>query len=216
MTDQKQPLCLDIGCGKNKKPGFTGVDKTNLPGVDNIVDFEHEKLPFPNDSVDAIFSSHCLEHIPDPHLLLSELLRVGRNGSACELWLPHLRSNEAFVFDHRMYYNELIISRISATKTDFWFPGTEGAMRLNRIVYVLKPGIEEMIRGLAIPPWFAIKHLFNIIIEWGLFFTLVKEPDFKGHAHFKSIAEKPEILLANSRQGPFKILEAPADWWEIK
>jgi predicted SAM-dependent methyltransferase len=94
-----QNICIDLSCGKNKKTGFIGVDKFSIPGVDFVVDFEKENLPFKDDSVENVYSSHCLEHLSDPHKLLSELIRVCRNDASFELWLPHLRRIEAFVFD---------------------------------------------------------------------------------------------------------------------
>ncbi len=72
---------IDIGCGANKKPGYLGVDKTPGPAIDFVINFEADRLPFGDDTVEAIYSSHCIEHLSDPHLLLSEMLRVGRNGA---------------------------------------------------------------------------------------------------------------------------------------
>lgn len=211
-----QKTCVDLGCGKNKKTGYIGVDKFSIPGVDYVVDFKKDKLPFKDDSVESVFSSHCLEHLSDPHNLLSELIRVCTNNASFELWLPHLRSNDAFIFDHRMFYNELIISRISATKTDFWFPDNNGVLRLDSVVYVINQEIESMLESLHVPLHFAIKHWFNIIIEWGMYFTIVKEPDFRGHSHFKINAKEPKVYISSSRRKPFSLLETPPGWWELR
>jgi hypothetical protein len=34
--------------------------------VDHIIDLEQERLPFPDNSVSHVFSSHCLEHLKYP------------------------------------------------------------------------------------------------------------------------------------------------------
>ena len=46
---------LDIGCGKNKKEGFTGIDQYDMPGVDIVSDLT-KKWPIDNDSVEEV---HC-------------------------------------------------------------------------------------------------------------------------------------------------------------
>jgi SAM-dependent methyltransferase len=215
-NNANQKIFLDLGCGKIKKSGYIGVDKFSIPEVDYVVDFEKENLPFKDDSVVNVYSSHCLEHLSDPHKLLSELIRVCTNNASFELWLPHLRSNDAFVFDHRMFYNELIISRISGINTDFWFPDNKGALRLNSVVYIIDQQIESMLDSLNVPLHFAIKHWFNIIKEWGMFFTIVKEPDYTGHSNYKTSMKEPKIYFTTDRNNPFSLLETPPGWWEIR
>ena len=85
---------LDVGCG----PGFlaarcypnigwyTGVDispqaieiaKSLFPGAHfQVVDVEHEKLPFGDGQFETVVCSETLEHITDHTLILSELKRV--------------------------------------------------------------------------------------------------------------------------------------------
>jgi hypothetical protein len=44
-------LKLDLGCGKNKKPGFLGVDSRKFDGVDWVADLRAEKWEIrPGDS----------------------------------------------------------------------------------------------------------------------------------------------------------------------
>jgi hypothetical protein len=54
---------LDLGCGQNLKEGFEGVD---LYGdkAKHKVDLFKFPWPFKDNSVDEIFASHLLEHIP--------------------------------------------------------------------------------------------------------------------------------------------------------
>lgn len=63
-------------------PHATGVD-FGTPGYDGV------KLPFPDGSQDAIYSSHCLEHIPDPHPVIREWFRVLRVGGYAVVTVPH-------------------------------------------------------------------------------------------------------------------------------
>ena len=52
---------LDIGCGKYKKNGYIGMDKREY-NQEILWDINHG-FPFPNDSVDEIYTSHTVEHL---------------------------------------------------------------------------------------------------------------------------------------------------------
>ena len=92
MTEEK-PLRLDLGCGKHKKDGFTGVDSRAFEGVDVVCNlashtfipteagflyeqpravgpsvttrglFAFERWPWEDNSVDEIHCSHFVEHL---------------------------------------------------------------------------------------------------------------------------------------------------------
>jgi len=83
---------LDIGCGsgyaisKAHNLGFSaiGIDRQiGIRGViasswvmDSMIETLAEALPFKNDYVDVVYSSHALEHFSDRDLGLSEISRV--------------------------------------------------------------------------------------------------------------------------------------------
>lgn len=74
---------LDIGCGRNKAPGWVGIDFQPLPGVDVVWDLTKFPWPLESNSVLVAQASHVLEHVPpfapDPRLvgLISLLLAKG-------------------------------------------------------------------------------------------------------------------------------------------
>ena len=57
-------LRLNLGCGKVPKAGFINVDRLCLPGVDQQVDLFQFPWPWGDNSVDEIYASHLIEHIP--------------------------------------------------------------------------------------------------------------------------------------------------------
>ena len=61
--DLKGKLCLDIGCGENCQPGFVGVDKRGVPGVEVVHDVEVLPWPIESNTVSVILCSHLIEHI---------------------------------------------------------------------------------------------------------------------------------------------------------
>lgn len=81
---------LDLGSGPTPRPGYQGVDLVEAPGV---VQADIAKgLPFDDASVDAIWSSHFLEHLADVEVIpvLKECKRVLRPGGKLEICVPDL------------------------------------------------------------------------------------------------------------------------------
>jgi len=71
---------LDIGCGKNKKRGYIGIDID--PKSDADIISSALNLPFDNESVDEIYSSHLVEHLlpEEAKKFFNEIYRVLRKG----------------------------------------------------------------------------------------------------------------------------------------
>lgn len=63
-------------------PHAIGVD-LSFPGYDGV------HLPFPDNSQDTVYSSHCLEHIPDPSEVIRDWFRVVRPGGYVIVIVPH-------------------------------------------------------------------------------------------------------------------------------
>lgn len=89
ILTQVKPLRLDLGCGTKAFPGYVGVDLS--PRADLTWDLRWG-LPFPDGSVAAIRSDHCLEHLelPDVLAVLRQCHRVLEPGGQLEFTVPHL------------------------------------------------------------------------------------------------------------------------------
>jgi len=90
VEEQEQKLKLDLGCGNNKREGFTGVDIINFKGVDIVADLR-ELWQWADNSVDEVCCVHTLEHFTWPERVhfLNELYRVLKVGSKAEIITPH-------------------------------------------------------------------------------------------------------------------------------
>lgn len=89
--DLKGKLCLDIGCGGHCQPGFVGMDKRELPGVEIVHDLEKFPWPVDSDTVSVILCSHLIEHIK-PWLqvdFLDECWRVLMPGGVLMISTPY-------------------------------------------------------------------------------------------------------------------------------
>ncbi len=88
---------LDLGCSFHKRENYLGVDILRVEGVDVLADAQH--LPFKDSSIEGIYSSHCIEHIPDQLKLISELWRVCADDAKIHILVPH--------FSNPSYYDDL-------------------------------------------------------------------------------------------------------------
>jgi hypothetical protein len=82
-------LRLNVGCGLRRLPGFYNVDHLPLPGVDILADLEAPLSDIPDDSVEAIYCRHTLEHVTRLLELLGELHRVTHPEGRLEVIVPH-------------------------------------------------------------------------------------------------------------------------------
>lgn len=84
-------LILDIGCGRKKIAGAVGIDFSSMSDADVVIDFNHERLPFDDSSVDYIYSSHMLEHLSLDGFfhVMREAYRVLRPGAQFKIVVPY-------------------------------------------------------------------------------------------------------------------------------
>lgn len=113
VEETKPMLKLDLGCGKNKREGFLGVDSIAFEPVDRLADLGAERwqlasyaldddgsvmrgdgIELEDGSVDEAHCSHFIEHLTWPQRVnfFNELYRVMKVGAQCQLILPHWAS----------------------------------------------------------------------------------------------------------------------------
>lgn len=92
MGDLQMPLRLNLGCGFNKLEGYVNCDSDSAVKPDKILDLS-KKLPFKTSSVDEIFTSHTLEHIPQQILVektLPEIWRICKPEARVKIVVPYM------------------------------------------------------------------------------------------------------------------------------
>jgi hypothetical protein len=100
----RKKLKLDLACGQNKLKGFVGVDVVKKG---TKADIEHDLLvtpwPFKDNSVDELYTSHFIEHIPHGSSALNnpffdffnEAWRVLKKGGTFKIIAPYYTSIRA-------------------------------------------------------------------------------------------------------------------------
>lgn len=91
-------LKIELGSGGPARDGFYGVDMLPLPGVAIQADLNRALDGLPDNSVEAVYSQHCLEHVAEFIPLMEELHRVVRPGGTIEVVVPH--------FSNPYYYSD--------------------------------------------------------------------------------------------------------------
>jgi SAM-dependent methyltransferase len=87
---------LNLGCGRDVRPGWVNVDQVPLPGVDVATDFDHEPhLPFADGTVGHSEGVHVIEHLRDPLPFMAELWRVTRPGGQVVFRCPYGSTDDA-------------------------------------------------------------------------------------------------------------------------
>jgi len=94
----KKEIKVDLGCGKNKQPDHIGIDRIAFDNVDKVLDIAKERLPFDDDSVDEVYTSHFIEHLDAVERChaFNEIYRILRMGGKCTVIVPYWASSRAY------------------------------------------------------------------------------------------------------------------------
>jgi SAM-dependent methyltransferase len=93
---RRDDLKLDLGCGKNPRDGFEGVDVRDF-GQPHVVDLR-KRWPWDDGSVSEVNCSHFVEHLTADERIhfVNELHRVLKPGAKAFVVTPHWASTRAY------------------------------------------------------------------------------------------------------------------------
>lgn len=97
---------LDIGAGNTCHDGFDGVDYRQYnEKIKYVIDLNTNKLPFQDNSVDEVITSHTLEHLQNPMELVREIYRVLKPGAKLTITVPYGMHPFSKKPNHLNYWN---------------------------------------------------------------------------------------------------------------
>lgn len=128
LVHTTHPLRLDVGGGDQRRDGWISIDISS--GCDLFWDLRRG-IPFPDNSVDFIYSSHFLEHLSyaNGQTILQEAMRVLKPGAEVSICVP----------DARMYIDAYLGKRKLDSHREYWQPAfisDQGIDLLNYVAYM--------------------------------------------------------------------------------
>ncbi len=96
MPESPSPRILDVGCGRNKRPGAIGIDRNRDTAADVICDVDGGRLPFRDDAFDEVSLIHVIEHVADVIRTVEEVHRISRTGGRIVIETPHYTDHSSF------------------------------------------------------------------------------------------------------------------------
>lgn len=117
--DFSQGIKIDVGGGIYPKEGFINCDMLDDPIVDVRADFSMG-IPLPDDFVDELYSSHCLEHVQDVSILIRDIARVCRVGASVTIKVPHFGQEMAMCPGHLHVISEHMIQHFDEFEEAWW------------------------------------------------------------------------------------------------
>jgi predicted SAM-dependent methyltransferase len=170
-------LKIDIGCGSAKREGFVGIDYVAAPGVDHVIDVVREPLPFADNSVSFVHSSHVFEHVSDPSFLIHEIGRVCADGARIEIITPYAFTDSAFVYGHVAYMTEMPWTHFCVSHRDSHMAMLRGRWLLHNINFIVLPATENELRANNFSVDFAIKYLKGVVLEFEVDMEYQSDPN---------------------------------------
>lgn len=160
-------VIINLGCGRTRIPGSTGVDQVLIPGfVDVVHNLNELPYPFEDNTADEIHFYHVIEHLDDPIKKLEEIHRILKPGGVLHLRCPHFSSNGAFtdithkrpfsvfsfdVFEKGSYHSFYTKARFSILKKEIKYFGLypnsgdyEKYIHPNQCPIILRPFVKLM------------------------------------------------------------------------
>lgn len=176
-------LKVEIGGGVNPLGGdWINVDYLQIPGVDAVVDFERlgsngVQLPFADESVDAVYSAHCLEHVANVIGLLRDIARACKVGAQVEIRVPDWLGEHAYVPGHLHSIPPIFIHSVTVNPTTSpeWWRQCARRLRWDRTENIKAEGTFEEIQA-AFPTLTEdqiIRFIPGALHERRYFFTVV-------------------------------------------
>jgi SAM-dependent methyltransferase len=102
LPSSEKGLHLHLGCGPQILDGFVNIDKYHKDPI--VLQCDMYKLPFSEGTVDTIYSSHALEHLPIRHAntTLRNWSKVLRKNGYLYLAVPDLEEIMSIMLDENV------------------------------------------------------------------------------------------------------------------
>lgn len=154
----KQPVIIELGCGRKKKEGRVTVDKVDLPDVDIVADLEKGLAFLPDHSIDEIHCRSVLEHIENFENLMAEMVRVLKTDGTAYIFVPH--------FSNPYYYSDYTHKRFFGLYTFYYFVNSKDQLRRKVPDFYTQTKINILSQRLIFRSAFKLINPFKKLFGW--------------------------------------------------
>lgn len=98
-TTTTDSVRVNLGCGRDVRDGWLNIDQFHSEGSDRpdlLCDFDTERVPLEDDSVDYVELIHVIEHLRNPLHVMEEVHRILKPNGMVHIACPHGSSDDAF------------------------------------------------------------------------------------------------------------------------
>ncbi len=122
---------VELGGGtRNLGDGWLNVDVTENADIRH--DLDETPWPIASASVDAVYTSHCIEHVTCPIRFVREIARICRTGATVEIRAPDPMSEGAMFAGHNHVIGTTWVRHFAEFPEIYW-PACERRLVLERI-----------------------------------------------------------------------------------
>jgi len=133
----KEPIMLNLGAADQVFKGFIGIDIVD--NGKNMVWDVRKGLPFPDNSVDEVISSHFIEHLDEDEAqaLFQEIYRVLKQGKETKHRLPYSEHPTALYMGHKSFWNVERVDAMTGNEGLKGFKVKEASHTANELFFTL-------------------------------------------------------------------------------
>jgi ubiquinone/menaquinone biosynthesis C-methylase UbiE len=127
-------LRVEIGGGtRDRGDGWVNVDQ--IDSADIVHDLNSLPWPFDDESVDELYSSHCIEHVESDRDFIREVARICRVGARVEIRAPDAMSEMANIYGHKTVFSINVVRHADHVFPELFWSNCDRRLKLDRIEY---------------------------------------------------------------------------------
>ena len=99
---------LNLGCGKNARDGYEGLDMQDFGQEYEIDILEFLKFAGERDAYNEVMANHFLEHFNQDELkiIFTGVHKILKKGGIFRITVPHQKKESAYALTHKIFWNE--------------------------------------------------------------------------------------------------------------
>ncbi len=130
------PHRLNLGCGRDRKPGCLNVDVNPAVEPDLAWDLDRRPYPLPRNHFETIFANDVVEHLDDPMGFLTEVHDLLVPGGKVVITTPHFSCSNSYTDPtHRRHLGYFSFDYLTEESSLRFYTGVRFAITKRLLVF---------------------------------------------------------------------------------